>query len=342
MTIRFAVKEDEGRITAFIKEHWKGNPTLIDSPEIFRYQYMTYTECGFVLAEDKGEIIGIKGYLPLNKMDCPDIAAALAIVVKGSHPMLNMEMQRFLEKGTNCRMVCSTGLNPNTAARIYPLFRYKVDKLKHYYMLGDCSEYRIASVVHRPARHPGGEMELVELATMEEMQKRFCAADYAGNMPYKDDAYLQYRYYDHPFYRYQVYGGAGGDNQITSLLIGREITHNGSNVFRIVDFVGNRGDMPQLGTALNGLINTKGYEYIDFYCYGFSHESMCAAGFTLRDENDPNIIPNYFEPFVLQNIDIVFFCKQHEDFLICKSDGDQDRPNWMVDPVARKEDSKCF
>ena len=45
-------------------------------------------------------------------------------------------------------------------------------------------------------------------------------------------------------------------------------------------------------------------EYIDFYNYGFKEQSLLSAGFIERTEGDANIIPNYFHPFVQENIDI--------------------------------------
>lgn len=327
VTIRFAQKKDEQRIVDFIHTNWTGNQTLVRSQPIFCYQYMTFTECGFVLAEEDGQILGIKGYVPMNRTKNPDIAAALALVTKNKHPMLNMEMQRYLEKNTNCRMMCSTGLNANTAARIYPLFHYMVDKLKHYYMLGDCDEFRIADVKERRDCCTSGRASLRPLQTAEEMRACFSPEDYMDNLPYKDEAYLRYRFFDHPFYRYHVYGIVMDDSRAQALLIGREIKAEGAKVFRIVDYVGTREAIAETGTALRALMDKQGYEYIDFYCYGMPEAYMAAAGFALRDANDPNVIPNYFEPFMKKNVDIVFFCKQKEGFLICKADGDQDRPN---------------
>jgi hypothetical protein len=43
-----------------------------------------------------------------------------------------------------------------------------------------------------------------------------------------------------------------------------------------------------------------------------------------------NIIPNYFEPFVAENIDIYFFSNTNEKVYIFKGDGDQDRPNFII------------
>ena len=256
------------------------------------------------------------------------LAVALAIVEKNSHPMLNMEMQLFLEKQTSCRMMCSTGLNPNTSARIYPLFRYHVDKLKQYYKLGEINDFRIAKVIQRPETAAEGETSLCcAIPDPETLLTMFNLEAWKGQMPYKDMSYLRYRYFEHPFYHYEMFGICQDVKSAEAVLVGREISLQNSKVFRIVDYLGNRKAICGAGLSLTELMKNRDWEYIDFYCYGMNDEDMRGAGFVLRDENDPNIIPNYFEPFVQKNVDIWFFCKQHEQYLICKADGDQDRPN---------------
>ena len=330
--IRFATKDDEPMIVDFLKKHWNGNPILTKSPTIFRYQYMQMCECGFVLAFDEdGNLCGLKGYIPLNHSEQPDIAAALAIVLKQGHPMLNMEMQRFLEKETNCRMMCSTGLNSNTAARIYPLFRYKVDKLAHFYKLGRRTQWRVAKINVVPQVVSHGTLAMRRLENMEALRQVFSPDQFRENMPYKDEDYIQYRYFSHPVYAYHVYGIMTGQERAGALLIGREVCCEGTKVFRIVDYIGDRALIREIGCSLDGLIEKYDYEYLDFYCYGIPDEDLEYAGFTRRTQDDQNIIPNYFEPFVQSNVEIIFFCKQHENILICKSDGDQDRPSIMPD-----------
>ena len=328
--IRFATKEDEPVIIQFLKDHWNGNSILTDSQLIFRYQYMGMSECGFVLAfDDKNQLCGLKGFIPLNHSEHPDIAAALAIALKGSHPMLNMEMQRYLEKHMNCRMMCSTGLNANTAARIYPLFHYKVDKLHHYYKLGPYKQFKVAKISTVPQTISHGSLPLRLFSSAEELFQFFSPEEYMSNFPYKDSAYIQYRYFAHPVYQYHVYGVMTSKHQASALVIGREIKCNSRKVFRIVDFLGDRAQIREIGCSLDEILYRQKYEYLDFYCYGLPHEDLLYAGFIKKGEADQNIIPNYFEPFVQSNVDIIFFCNQHDHFLICKSDGDQDRPNML-------------
>ena len=322
MIIRFADKNDREKIVEFLKENWNKNHILVTSPMMFEYQYMKQAECGFVIAEDEGKIYGIKGYLPLNNSQNPDITAALAISKNKERPMLNIEMQRFLEKQTSCRMSYSLGLNPNTVARIYPRFKYTVDKLNHYYRLADTEKFSIARIENNNRLTVSNKgLDAKQLNTPEEMLHHFNPDDFKDNLPYKDFDYINYRYYSHPVYKYKIYGLEN------TLIVTREIELNSSKVIRIVDLLGKRSNFANAGKWIDSLLIEREAEYIDFSCYGLPHEYLTRAGFSLRDSADPNIIPNYFEPYELKNVDINFFTNITQDILLCKADGDQDRPS---------------
>lgn len=64
---------------------------------------------------------------------------------------------------------------------------------------------------------------------------------------------------------------------------------------------------------------------MDLYSYGVAEETMAQAGFRLR-KDDKNIIPNYFEPFVQENVEI-YVQVPDEPIAIFRGDGDMDRPN---------------
>ena len=114
----------------------------------------------------------------------------------------------------------------------------------------------------------------------------------------------------------------------------REQEYEGTCVLRIVDYIGNR----RLFAGLRGFIdaNLKKYEYIDFYCYGFEENYILEAGFTLLDDSDDNIIPNYFQPFERKNIDI-WVNSSRDGCLFFKADGIRiDRIEWhSVEKIIR-------
>ena len=96
---------------------------------------------------------------------------------------------------------------------------------------------------------------------------------------------------------------------------------------RFVDYIGERTLISGIGAFLKNLLSeTDGAEYIDFYCAGINEEDVYEAGFVEVNEEDGNIIPNYFEPFVQENIDIWVDSREYNS-LFTKADADQDRPN---------------
>ena len=85
------------------------------------------------------------------------------------------------------------------------------------------------------------------------------------------------------------------------------------------------------GKGLQNLMNQNKIEYADFFSFGIPTNIMDNLGFKIVETEKGVVVPNYFEPFVNKNSTILFAYKNlkisNEDFIICKGDGDQDRPN---------------
>lgn len=331
--IRFATIHDVESIIDFLKKNWNEESILVQNRKIFSFQYVIKDSCNFILAidDDTNTIYGLKGFMYYNDEENPDIAAALAVVLQGVRPMLGMEIQKFLEKETQARMVCATGLNPNTSVKVYKLFKkdYTVGKLKHYYSLSNREKYFIPEV-HRQKNIAvtKTDYELIKIKSICQLDKLFNFEIYKNNIPFKSKNYIERRYFNHPVYEYHFYGIRRMDRvQVDAVIVAREIIHLEKKALRIVDLIGKRDNIAQVGEPMQNIIKKYNYEYIDFYCYGLEDKVLEKAGLVLKDEHDVNIIPNYFEPFVKRNVDIHFFYTGNEPVVLCKADGDQDRPN---------------
>ena len=70
-------------------------------------------------------------------------------------------------------------------------------------------------------------------------------------------------------------------------------------------------------------------EYIDFYSYGIDEKYIIEAGFINRRKYKNLVIPEYFEPYIKKNIDLMYgyINKTKKKVKIFKGDGDRDRPN---------------
>jgi hypothetical protein len=148
-------------------------------------------------------------------------------------------------------------------------------------------------------------------------------------IPHKDKNYFIKRYFDHPIYSYDIYG-VYLDNEMSSLIVTREVEVNDSKILRIMDFLGDQNSLEYVSNILYKIVVENNYEYVDFMCFGFNKDNLNRAGFDKIDiESNTIIAPNYFAPFVQENIKINFMAdtKEIEKLRICKADGDQDRPS---------------
>ena len=169
-------------------------------------------------------------------------------------------------------------------------------------------------------------MNLIKINSFKDVKNQFPLNKKFKNLPYKEDWYLEKRYFNHPIYKYNVWG-LKKNNSVVALLIGREINQNNSKILRFIDFIGEVDNLALLGSEIKKLIDQNCYEYIDFLLSGISESVMNRCGFILKKENDENIIPNYFEPFVQSNVDI-WFETNRKDMILFKGDADGDRPNY--------------
>jgi hypothetical protein len=108
------------------------------------------------------------------------------------------------------------------------------------------------------------------------------------------------------FHKYDVYGVYNADLP-SSLIVIREVREGGSSILRVVDYTGNQNDIVYISKYLNQIMVKKGCEYIDFISFGFDEAILNTAGFMkINLESSEIIAPNYFAPFVQENIKINF------------------------------------
>lgn len=330
--IRLARKDDIPVIMEFIDTYWKKGHILAENREFFEYEFLEEDgTVNFALAikRETGSLEGIQGFLKASEGKTgTDIWGSLWKVKDGNMPFLGMELTLRMNRLCECKHSLGVGLNPDTAVPLLRRMHHRVmGKLKQYYFLGDCDEFKIAEIVHLPERH-GRQVENADVRrvnSIEELQERFDFAKCKETVPCKDAYYIGKRFFRHPIYHYDTYGIFSGE-RIEAFFVVREEEVFGRKALRIVDFLGEQKRFGELYLFFLGLVREKEYEYIDFYCEGFEEAYILDAGFVLRTENDGNIIPNYFHPFERRNIEIYTHASV-EGALFFKADADQDRPN---------------
>ena len=332
--IRLATVQDIDNIMQFIGTHWRKGHVLSIDRDYFEFEFRDEDKVNFILAIDKekGSIEALLGFVKASKdSDKLDIWGSIWKVnnAQENMNMLGVELQKRLKKLTGCRFHNRIGMNRRTAVPIVRLnLGSTVKKMNHYYMLNNkIDDYQIAHIEEKRVREEGdnlGEIHIIE--TFNELST--CIdINSLDAMPYKDEWYVKHKFYDNPKRKYLVYGiKSAPTKEIEAFFVARECEYMGNKVLRILDYYGERKVLISIEDALSRLMEEKNYEYIDFYNYGFESEYLEQAGFYLRENCDKNIIPNYFEPFIKQNVDI-WISYDSEGMLFFKADGDQDRAN---------------
>jgi hypothetical protein len=331
ITIRFANLDDVDRIMEVIGRYWDSNHILTRTKEFFLYIFTgDKNNINFVIAEDKTthEITGFLGYIRYASAQVCDISPVMWKALEEKGEFLGLKMLLFLVNKNSFDFIFSVGINPKTIP-IYRYLRYYTGRLDHYYRISDKDVYKIAEIKNKIIL-PVSPSEL-EISLIENFSS-FCKVfnflfPLEKQHPNKDIDYFHYRFFDHPIYSYKIFCIVSKNTkQCKAFFVGREVEQFGIKILRIVDFAGQEEYFADISVSLQNLIEQNNYEYIDFYSYGISTKTMNRAGFVKRMDNDDNIIPNYFEPFVRKNCDIHFYTNSTDNVRLFKADADQDQP----------------
>lgn len=343
--IRLARKEEVPQVMKFLGENWDKNHILAHDRVLFEWQYESSTNpelVNAVIAVDRslGTVEGFVGFIDCSKTTepkCRDIFGALWCVGKRHEniPFLGVELVKRIKELRPYRTYSGSSLNPKTGAVLMKqMFKHHVVRMKHYYLLNEnCKDFRIASIVHRNAPDATirdmGNYVVEEIDINRPLEDMF---DFNGNsnIPHKDAWYVKHRFMKHPYYRYIMWGIREQNSSVyDGILVMRSVEARNTCALRIVDYMGNYALFPYFHNDLQEIMLENGYEYVDFYFLGMGEMIVRNAGFVERLENDVNIIPNYFEPFLQKNGEVLVHYRD-ERIALFKADGDQDRPNMIL------------
>lgn len=336
---RIATQNDVDAIMTFLKEEWSTNHILAKDRDFFIWMYGNehYGDndtISFALMLDKeGHIVGINGYVQYSPEERRRYVSSSMSKVKANLPvpMCGVELIKRFKELVPALGYYSAGTNPKTMAPIgEKIFHYIVGKMKQFYILNpEAGQYRIAKIKNIKKIDPiqSYKVQLVKLDSIDALTCRFDFLQQYRMQAYKSREYIAHRYYEHPIYHYTLYGVEWeNQEQITTIIVCREVQAEGSKALRIVDILGNIENLRFIYANLLDLMKKSRYEYVDLLISDLDLEIASAGGWTLREEEDINIIPTYFEPFVQENVN-TWFQKSDENITIFKADGDQDRPN---------------
>lgn len=328
INIRFAKIDEIRVIMKFIDDNWKKGHILGRDRRFFEWMYVEDNHCNFVIAIDEmqNKIYGILGFIKYNDKINPDVSAGMWKTIKSDNPMLGNEMREYFIKEMKFRMSNAPGLSKK-AIRIEQLMGGGIGKLNHCYRINDLDQYNIPIINNKeilPYRKT--EYNYREIFDFSEFASIISDDILKSQSFIKSKKYIKHRYFEHPIFKY-IFLVIESSNIEQSLIISREVEHEGTKILRIIDYIGPQENLVGLGAWMDSILKKNTYEYVDFYNYGISKEILTNAGFKIRDDKDPNVIPDHFSPFERKNSDIMFIIPEVENFRLFKGDGDQDRPN---------------
>ena len=337
--IRQANINDIPLIMNYIEEDWRSGHIMARNRDFFEYEFLeSDNSVNVVVAIDKetGRIDGMIGYLySSNTPGKKDVWGSIWKVRDGSVSLLGAEIMRRMEIISGCRYNLGTGANPKTNIPIMRvMFRRTADKMKQYYRLSPraIDDYKIAKISYEPDIVAGGQSESdsnysVERIIDADILKTFFESSVCQTaIPYKDLWYVKKKFFDHPINDYEVYG-IRNTNDYEAIFVLRRQMANERMCIRMVEYIGDMSAIKHTNSYWDKLFaDNEDMEYVDFYCLGMNDADMSMAGFSVRKDEDDNIIPNYFNPFCRENIDI-WVHYPVPGVIFTKADGDQDRPS---------------
>lgn len=314
---------------AFCLKAWGKPHPLIHNEALFAYYYRDPDgSLRFAAARDRetGRFLSVCGWIAASAGDAPDVWISFLVSGKGAPAALSLRLFEFIREHTGCRTFACNNIRPKTRA-LYEFFGYTVAEMTQYYRINKFVDNYTICIIRRPDVLPVASSSLTAEPLLDaDALARFPFEVYRENQPYKDRAYVQKRFFENQWFDYKVYALCAGGVPV-ALLVLRIIDSAGARVIRVVDFIGDRAQIPGCGEFLDRLMRESGAEFADWYAYGVGDGAMTQAGFLPRRADDPNILPNYLEPPLYENVDFTLFTSAPSGYLMFKADGDQDRAN---------------
>ncbi len=317
--IEYMKESDKGNLFTFLEKNWNINHIYLKDKNYFKYEFSDNSN--FILAKNDDRIVATLGYFDYdNKGDI------WTVIWKNAEKMDDgLKCLQFL-LNADYKSVSSCGINKKTIP-IYEFLGIKTGRLKHFYILNpEIKDYKIAKISEKNIKKIDYKnvKDIIEVKNIEELLKLIDYQELKKYNFYKSPEYFNKRYFKHPYYKYHILVKSKVTN---SILVYRIVKENGGSCIRIIDFLGEEKEFNELTNYLIDKMLKEKHEYVDIYEVGIEDEILENSGFLERVEKDVNIIPNYFEPFVQENIEIYYMSNCKDKFRMFKGDGDQDRPS---------------
>lgn len=309
------VKNYYGNKTLIKKKFYKS--TILNQKMLDYLFWNSHTKSyNFKIVKENNIIIAVHGYIPQSHFDSKlnknEIFLGLVLAKKQiKFPLTPLTFSSIMNND-NYQFIGT--INP-TLLPILKIKKFKIYKMAHSFIKNEKNK-KIKNL----------KISKYEFLDQQKLKYLKTKKIYEGLIPKKSDNFLINRYLKHPQYKYSLVANLDLENNLKNILIFRIIRNNKINLLRIVDYVGKEKDLVYCNALLNNLVNK--FDFIDFYSHGISDEILKKTGFeNIKDYKDLTI-PNWFEPFVNKNIEILcaYKMKSKTSVMLFRGDADQDHP----------------
>ncbi|WP_166445728.1 hypothetical protein [Enterocloster lavalensis] len=334
-------KERIEDVVTFIDTYWKKNHAFVVSRTLLDWQYYnTKADCyniAVAIQKETAEIHAMVGITCTSHFD-PAITkpvrwGSLLKIRPDAEPGLGMMVEWYKNESTYACADVGLGESP-TAIQLANKTGATTGVADQYYILHPTK--RSFCLIDRAEGAPRHN-PMAQISTKE--FRSYSAEDFVNlegavleAIPYfKSKIYYINRYFNHPIYHYHATGILGLTGSCDGVIFWRTCKARGAKCIRIIDYFGLKGALEGCLRNFNTLLQKWDAEYVDFLCVGMPAKELAQGGFVERHSVSGLIIPNYFEPFVQQNIDVTYsHMGASEAKVIFKGDSDQDRPNLLM------------
>lgn len=331
---------DRSALVRFIDTHWKKDHIFVRDSRVLDWQHGNPGgSLNFAVAAHPvtGELSGVLGYIPLDRYtgrrDWSEAYLALwkALPFAGAAGT-GLLLLEFIQNEIRPSALFAIGLT----RQVMPLYRslgFMTGQMHHHVLPNRViSAHRLmqgvpSHALRDPLPAPSGR-RLIEVDPFSPPFPLDPILE--STAPRKNWAHFLERYGKHPFFRYRIFA-LTINNEPEALIVTRAAAANGGSALRIVDFAG-APVLDRYCALIHNLIMQENLEYADLYQHGLDAQALSSAGLIDRGLHPGFIVPNYFEPFELKNIDLRFAYRPADltairPVLLFRGDADQDRPN---------------
>jgi len=307
-----------------IKNYYK-NHILAKSKILFEWLYKSNKFYNFLIAIKNKQIIGLIGYIPLKKFDknlgVNHYFFSLASVSKNKVPGVFLKLVLKVRSLNKSNFVGVIGINKNLL-NFHKWIGYQVFRMNHHFFQ---NQNKKKIILKKNYKNKFLKKPLNIICINEKNLSILSKNFFLNNTPRKSKKFIFNRYIKSPFYKYNIY--LLNKSNIKILLVTRIVKIKKVSILKIVDCIFHKNDFKFIGLSLQKILEKTNCEYADIYSHGIDEVLFKKSGFLNRYSSN-EIVPEYFEPFKHENIDIhCAYISKLKNIKLFKADGDMDRPS---------------